>query len=109
MNQSDHIKIAIATNDLLLANVHFASAKQIVFYDVGVDSHEFQDCVQFRGGAAFVNGQTRGPGGGLGCAMLFCKGLTDLTAVARAAPTEVIGKGKEAALKIKQVMRTEHR
>ena len=105
MNPSGHIKIAIATNDLLQANVHFANAKQIVFYDVSVDSHEFQDCVQFRGGAAFANGQTRGPGGGLGCAMvdqtgglsgnamqeriesvrgcamLFCKGLTDLHAV----------------------------
>jgi nitrogen fixation protein NifX len=105
MNHCGHIRVAIATNDLLQANVHFANAKQIVFYDVSREGHEFADCVQFRGGAAFAGGQTRGPGGGRGCAMadqnaglsgeamqerveslrgcamLFCKGLTDLHAV----------------------------
>jgi nitrogen fixation protein NifX len=105
MRTAGHIRVAIATNDLLQANAHFAEAKQIVFYDVSRDGHEFEECVQFRGGAAFKSGQTRGPGGGRGCAMadqsaglsgeamservealrgcamLFCKGLTDLHAV----------------------------
>ena len=105
MRSQGHIRVAIATNDLLQANAHFAGAKQIVFYDVSRDSHEFEECVQFRGGAVFKDGQTRGPGGGRGCAMadqtaglsgealaervevlrgsamLFCKGLTDLHAV----------------------------
>lgn len=105
MKRNGHIKIAIATNDLLQANGHFANAKQIVFYDVSQSSHEFLDCIQFKGGAAFANGQVRGPGGGRGCAMadqtgglsrdamqerlesirgcamVFCKGLTDLHAV----------------------------
>ncbi len=105
MRTPGHIRVAIASNDLLQANAHFAGARQIVFYDVSRDSHEFEECVQFRGGAAFKSGQTRGPGGGRGCAMadqsaglsgeamiervetlrgsamLFCKGLTDLHAV----------------------------
>ena len=104
MQPSGQIKIAIATNDLLQANGHFANAKQIVFYEVSATSHRFVDCVQLGGGAS-ANGQTRGPGGGRGCAMadqsgglsgaaieerldavrgstmLFCKGLTDLHAV----------------------------
>jgi nitrogen fixation protein NifX len=105
MRTTGHIRVAIATNDLLQANAHFAGAKQIVFYDVSRDGHAFEECVQLRGGAAFKDGQTRGPGGGRGCAMadqsaglsgealaervealrgsamLFCKGLTDLHAV----------------------------
>lgn len=105
MQRTAQIKVAIATNDLLAANGHFSTAKQIVFYDVTLTGHQFADCVQLRGRAAFPEGQTRGPGGGRGCAMsdlsgglsnadiderleamrgstmLFCKGLSDLHAV----------------------------
>jgi nitrogen fixation protein NifX len=104
MPQLGHIKIAIATNDLLQANGHFAHSKQIVFYDVSEDSYEFLDCTQFRGNGA-GGAPVKGPGGGRGCAigdpsegvstasvqdridavrgcaMLFCKGLTDLHGV----------------------------
>lgn len=106
MPQLGHIKIAIATNDLLQANGHFTSAKQLVIYDVSAHSAEFIDCVQFRRNAnASGAGATRGPGGGQGCSMgdptggvssehiqerieavrgcalLFSKGLSDLHAV----------------------------
>ncbi len=105
MPQIGHIKVAIATNDLLQANGHFAHAKQLVIYDVSADSHAFLDCIQFRAGAAGGSAPVKGPGGGQGCsmadptggvsseslqaryesvsgcAMLFCKGLTDLHAV----------------------------
>ena len=66
---------------------------------------EFLDCVQFRGAAPGLSATGKGPGGGLGCnmadpsggatpelmqervaavagcAMLFCKGLSDLQVV----------------------------
>lgn len=104
MSQSGHIKIAIATNDLLQADGHFTSARQMVFYDVSEHAAEFVDCVQFRRNA-HLSGATRGPGGGQGCAMsdpsdgasseliqeriesvrgcslLFSRGLSDLHAV----------------------------
>lgn len=102
MTETGHIRVAIATNDLLQANAHFAAAKQLVIYDVSETRHEFLDCIQFKRRA---DGATRGPGGGRGCAMsdpsegvghdiiqeriaaldgcamLFCKGLSDLHAV----------------------------
>ncbi|TCT24265.1 nitrogen fixation protein [Thiobaca trueperi] len=105
MPQPGHIQIAIATNDLLQANGHFASAKQLVIYDISADSAEFVDCVQFRRSATISGAATRGPGGGQGCSMsdpsngasseliqerleavrgcalLFSKGLSDLHAV----------------------------
>lgn len=104
MSQPGHIKIAIATSDLLQANGHFTSARQMVVYDVSEHSAEFVDCVQFRRNAN-LSGATRGPGGGQGCAMsdlsegasseliqerieavrgcalLFSRGLSDLHAV----------------------------
>jgi hypothetical protein len=69
MNANGHITIAIAINDLLQANGHFAHSKQIVFYDVSETSHEFRDCTQFRPGASGSGTQARGPGGGQRCAM----------------------------------------
>ncbi|EXJ15824.1 NifB/NifX family molybdenum-iron cluster-binding protein [Imhoffiella purpurea] len=103
MTETGHIRVAIATNDLLQANAHFAAAKQLVIYDVSETSHAFLDCIQFKRRA---DGAARGPGGGRGCAamgdpsegvgsdimqeriaalegcaMLFCKGLSDLHAV----------------------------
>lgn len=102
-NKPGFIKIAIATNDLLQVDANFAVAKQFVFYEVSVDSSEFVDCIQFRGGAKGTTG--KGPGGGMGCSMgdptggvasehmvdriesvkgcalLFSKGLSDLHAV----------------------------
>jgi nitrogen fixation protein NifX len=105
MNRIGHIKIANATNDLLQANGRLAHSEQIVIYAVSETGHEFRDCAQFRPGASGSGTQARGPGGGQGCAMadpgggfsaeataerleslrgcamLFCKGLTDLHAV----------------------------
>ena len=105
MPQIGHIKVAIATNDLLQANGHFASAKQLVIYDVSVQAFEFVDCVQFRRQAGGQDAVAKGPGGGLGCsmadpsggvsselmqervaavegcAMLFCRGLSEVQAV----------------------------
>ena len=46
------VKIAITTNDLVQVNASFASAQQIVIYEVRPTDSEFVDCVQFRGGAA---------------------------------------------------------
>ncbi|QFY41503.1 nitrogen fixation protein [Candidatus Methylospira mobilis] len=105
MPESGHLKIAIATNDLLQVDANFASARQLVIYDVSVDSSEFLDCVQFKPGAKTVGAGKKGPGGGKGCSMgdpgggvsqehmnerveavkgcaiLFSKGLSDLHAV----------------------------
>lgn len=66
MAQSGRLKIAITTNDLVQANANFASARQIVFYEVSGDEAEFVDCAQFKGGKA---GGGKGPGGGVGCGM----------------------------------------
>ncbi|MBB3103189.1 NifB/NifX family molybdenum-iron cluster-binding protein [Azomonas macrocytogenes] len=69
MSEIGHIKIAITTNDLLQVDANFATAKQIVFYDVSYDDAEFVDCVQFKGGGVKGGGAKRGPGGGSGCSM----------------------------------------
>lgn len=66
MTEIGHLKIALTTNDLLQVDANFATAKQIVFYDVSYDGAEFLDCVQFKGGQG---GGRRGPGGGSGCSM----------------------------------------
>ena len=102
MPQPGHVKIALTTNDLIMVDADFISARQIVFYDVGPDSAEFLDSVTL---AALRNGGKKGPGGGTGCSMtdgeddvvtdrvgllvdaikgsgvLFTKGLSDFQAV----------------------------
>lgn len=105
MDKTGHLKIAIATNDLLQVDANFAIARQLVIYEVSADTAEFVDCMQFRGGATGMSASGKGPGGGMGCAMgdpsggvgnetmtaridavkgcamLFSKGLSDLYAV----------------------------
>ncbi|SEQ30783.1 nitrogen fixation protein NifX [Azotobacter beijerinckii] len=67
MNEIGHLKIAITSNDLLQVDANFATAKQIVIYDVTYDEASFLDVVQFKGGGKGGDGK-RGPGGG-GCSM----------------------------------------
>jgi nitrogen fixation protein NifX len=67
MECKGHIKVALTSNSLTEVDADFVSAKQILFYDVGGDSVEFLDAVQFDGGRP--DGQ-RGPGGGTGCSNL---------------------------------------
>lgn len=105
MTEVGHLKIAIATNDLLQVDANFANARQLVIYDVSAESSEFLDCVQFKPGAKTAGAGGKGPGGGKGCSMsdpsggvgqehmndrietvkgcaiLFSKGLSDLHAV----------------------------
>jgi nitrogen fixation protein NifX len=105
MSETGHLKIVIATNDLLQVDANFASARQLVFYDVSANSSEFIDCLQFKPGAKTAGAGGKGPGGGKGCSMgdpgggvsqehmkdrieavkgcaiLFSKGLSDLHAV----------------------------
>jgi len=102
---SPSVKIAITTNDLVQVNASFASAQQIVIYEVRPTDSEFVDCVQFRGGGA-GGGKGRGKKDGTcwmmdedadtktvdrnqakldaikGCAMFFSLGLSDVHAVA---------------------------
>lgn len=66
MNEIGHLKIAITSNDLLQVDANFATAKQIVIYDVTYDEASFLDVVQFKGGGK--GDGKRGPGGG-GCSM----------------------------------------
>lgn len=68
MNEIGHLKIAITSNDLLQVDANFATAKQIVIYDVTYDEASFLDVVQFKGGGKGGDGK-RGPGGGGGCSM----------------------------------------
>lgn len=68
MNEIGHLKIAITSNDLLQVDANFATAKQIVIYDVTYDEATFLDVVQFKGGGKGGEGK-RGPGGGAGCSM----------------------------------------
>lgn len=68
MNEIGHLKIAITSNDLLQVDANFATAKQIVIYDVTYDKASFLDVVQFKGGGKGGEGK-RGPGGGAGCSM----------------------------------------
>lgn len=68
MNQIGHLKIAITSNDLLQVDANFATARQIVLYDVSYDEANFLDVIQFKGGGQGA-GAKRGPGGGGGCSM----------------------------------------
>ena len=61
-----HVKVALTSNNLTEVDADFASAKQILIYDVSDQGSTFVDAVQFDGRPA---GQ-RGPGGGVGCAGL---------------------------------------
>lgn len=103
MNEIGHLKIAITSNDLLQVDANFATARQIVIYDVTYDEASFLDVVQFKGGGKGGDGK-RGPGGGgcsmgdptggasvdqiqlrvdamQGCAVLFTLALSDFAAV----------------------------
>ncbi|WP_349569829.1 NifB/NifX family molybdenum-iron cluster-binding protein [Azotobacter salinestris] len=68
MNEIGHLKIAITSNDLLQVDANFATARQIVIYDVTYDEASFLDVVQFKGGGKGGEGK-RGPGGAAGCSM----------------------------------------
>jgi nitrogen fixation protein NifX len=106
MSQPGHVKIAVTSNGLTKVDANFSATKQIIFYDVGYDSAEFLDCVQFKGGARAGKGPGGGQGGAgcwmsemeteeadgvdplsarvdalTGCGILFTKGLSDLAAV----------------------------
>ncbi len=61
MKQPGHVKIAITTNGLTQVDANFIAARQLVIYDVGYDSAEFVDVIQFKGGRS-----GKGPGGGQG-------------------------------------------
>ncbi|MFC0708734.1 NifB/NifX family molybdenum-iron cluster-binding protein [Azorhizophilus paspali] len=69
MNEIGHLKIAITSNDLLQVDANFATAKQIVIYDVTYDEASFLDVIQFKGGGKSGGEGKRGPGGGAGCSM----------------------------------------
>lgn len=102
MTSIGHIKIAMTTNSLTDVDADFASARQMVFYDVSYDTAEFLDAVQFTPGKPPLG--MKGPGGGAGCsgagaddsqgdlteqkigalagcAVLFTRKLSDFTAV----------------------------
>jgi len=109
MPEIGHLKIAIASNSLTHADVTFALAKQILFYDVTYDTSEFIDVVRFSGGAGgavtevargglknggdcwmMTDAETTGSAGDRitprveatrGCHVVFTKGLSDLAAV----------------------------
>jgi nitrogen fixation protein NifX len=101
-----HLRIAVTTNSLVQCDANFASAKQVVFYDVGRDGAEFVDVVRFSktgrkapaGGKAANNGrcvmEDMGDDDGTGydplvervealenCSVLFTLGMSDLAAV----------------------------
>lgn len=65
MANSGHIKVALTSNSLTDVDADFASARQILFYDVSCEGAVFLDVKQFEPGRP--DGQ-RGPGGGVGCA-----------------------------------------
>ncbi|QWT45571.1 hypothetical protein [Azospira inquinata] len=102
MDSHSPLRIAITTNNLLQVDTSFAGAKQIVFYRVGADTAEFEDCAQFKGvkkgpgGGQGKNGGCCGMGGGessnppqimdkvhalAGSSVLFTLGLSDPQAV----------------------------
>lgn len=63
-----HLRVALTTNDLTQVDADFASAKQMVIYEVTADDHQFVDVVVFKGGGAKQGGG--GPRkGGTGCSM----------------------------------------
>lgn len=102
MDYPNMVRIAVTTNDLIQVNASFASAQQIVVYEVSGSGSEFVDCFQFRGRGP---GQGRGKKDGTcwmeegdadaatvdrnqaklnaltGCAMIFSLGLSDVHAV----------------------------
>lgn len=95
------IRIAITTNDLVQVDASFASAQQVVIYEVTSRESEFIDCHQFRAGGG-GKGQKDGQCWMLdadadsatldrnqakmqamdGCAMVFSLGLSDIHALA---------------------------
>jgi hypothetical protein len=101
-----HLRIAITTNSLVAVDANFASAKQMVFYDVTRDGSEFVDVVKFnRCGKKGIGGGQGGADGRcvmddmgdddgaghdplverveslVGCSVVFTLGLSDLAAV----------------------------
>ncbi|MDD2770107.1 MAG: NifB/NifX family molybdenum-iron cluster-binding protein [Methylococcus sp.] len=50
MTQTGHIKIALTSNSLTRVDCAFVMAKQILLYEVSVDSAELLDAVRFAGG-----------------------------------------------------------
>lgn len=101
-----HLRIAITTNSLVQVDANFASARQVVFYDVARDESEFVDVIKFTpggkkglgGGAGGADGrcvmEDMGDDDGTGrdpllervealsgCSVLFTLGLSDLAAV----------------------------
>ncbi len=101
-----HLRIAITTNSLVAVDANFASAKQMVFYDVTRDASEFVDVVKFNrfgkkglgGGGGGADGRCvmddMGDDDGMGhdplverveslagCSVVFTLGLSDLAAV----------------------------
>ena len=99
----ESIRIAVTTNDLVLVNASFASAKQIVIYEVTGSDSTFVDCHQFRPGGG-GGGKGKKEDGSCwmleadadvktinlndaklaaieGCAMIFSLGLSDVHAV----------------------------
>lgn len=63
-----HLRVALTTNDLTQVDADFASARQMVIYEVTADTHRFVDVVVFKGGGAKQGGG--GPRmGGTGCSM----------------------------------------
>lgn len=106
MSTPGHVKIAITTNGLTKVDANFASTRQIVIYEVGPDSAEFLDCLQFKGARGKGAGGGKGKEGGscwmedmaadeaagedpltlrveavTGCGILFTKALSDPAAV----------------------------
>lgn len=105
----DHpqLRIAVTTDSLVQLDANFASAKQVVFYDVSPDDSEFVDVVHFgRGARGKAAGGGREANGGKcvmedmgdddgtgrdplvdrvqaldGCSVLFTLGLSDVAAV----------------------------
>lgn len=65
MANAGHIKVALTSNSLTDVDADFASARQILFYEVSREGAIFLDVKQFDPGMR--DGQ-RGPGGGAGCA-----------------------------------------
>ncbi len=61
MSAIGHVKIALATNSLTHVDISFISARQIVFYDVTYDQHEFLEMVRFAKPHPTSDGSTAPP------------------------------------------------
>lgn len=80
MSDIGHIRIALTTNSLTDVDADFASARQMVFYDVSYDTAEFLDAVQFAPGKPPSSAKGgKGPGGGSGCSGPGTEEAGDLT------------------------------